>query len=126
MTRGVCLTTGAEFAARDSAPTPLQMDRTEPLAREIFPLGDGLIRSLGWEPGPVCPTGGLSLVQPQGPGCPFGHNHYGPTLGPTIGQLLAEMMTSRETLTDPKPYLLDFSCPKLPCWAQRKLGLGDW
>jgi D-amino-acid dehydrogenase len=38
MTRGIRLTTGVEFAARDSAPTPRQLERTEPLAREIFPL----------------------------------------------------------------------------------------
>ena len=39
MVKGIRLTTGAEFALRDAPPTPVQLDRVEPLAREIFPLG---------------------------------------------------------------------------------------
>ena len=39
MTAGIRLTTGAEFATRDAPPTPRQLDRVEPLARGIFPLG---------------------------------------------------------------------------------------
>ena len=40
MQQGIRLTTGAEFAARDAAPTPVQFDRLMPAARELFPLGD--------------------------------------------------------------------------------------
>ena len=40
MVKGIRLTTGAEFALRDAPPTPVQLDRVEPLAREIFPLGE--------------------------------------------------------------------------------------
>jgi len=39
MTAGIRLTTGAEFALRDAPPTPRQLERVEPLARAIFPLG---------------------------------------------------------------------------------------
>ena len=40
MVKGIRLTTGAEFALRDAPPTPVQLERVEPLAREIFPLGE--------------------------------------------------------------------------------------
>ena len=40
MEQGIRLTTGAEFAARDAAPTPVQFDRLLPAARELFPLGE--------------------------------------------------------------------------------------
>ncbi len=40
MEQGIRLTTGAEFAARDAAPTPVQFDRLMPRARECcFRLG---------------------------------------------------------------------------------------
>ena len=39
MTRGLRLTTGAEFARRDDPPSPAHLDRLEPFARELFPLG---------------------------------------------------------------------------------------
>ena len=40
MEQGIRLTTGAEFAARDAPPTPVQFDRLLPAARELFPLGE--------------------------------------------------------------------------------------
>jgi hypothetical protein len=40
MEQGIRLTTGAEFAARDAAPTPVQFDRLMPHAKELFPLGE--------------------------------------------------------------------------------------
>ena len=42
MDRGIRLTTGAEFARRDAPPSPVQIERTLPLARELFPLGDAI------------------------------------------------------------------------------------
>ena len=41
MEQGIRLTTGAEFADRDAAPTPVQFDRVMPAARALFPLGEG-------------------------------------------------------------------------------------
>jgi D-amino-acid dehydrogenase len=42
MSKGIRLTTGVEFAERDAPPTPVQLTRDEPLARELFPLGERL------------------------------------------------------------------------------------
>jgi D-amino-acid dehydrogenase len=107
MTRGIRLTTGVEFAARDSAPTPLQLDRTEPLAREIFPL-EMRIDPQPWMGARPCLPDMRPVIgaAPRHTGlwCAFGHNHHGLTLGPVTGRLLAEMMTGRETFTDPRPY----------------------
>src|SRR6202008_1369194 len=40
MEQGLRLPTGAEFAARDAKPTPVQFDRLLPQARALFPLGE--------------------------------------------------------------------------------------
>src|SRR6476620_3531992 len=40
MEQGLRITTGAEFAARDAQPSPVQFDRIMPRARELFPLGE--------------------------------------------------------------------------------------
>ena len=40
MEQGLRLTTGAEFAARDAPPTPVQFDRLMPAAKALFPLGE--------------------------------------------------------------------------------------
>src|SRR5258708_33578917 len=42
MIKGVRLTTGVEFADRDAPPSPVQLARDEPLARELFPLAERL------------------------------------------------------------------------------------
>ncbi len=39
MARGLRLTTGAEFARRDDPPSSAHLDRVEPFARELFPIG---------------------------------------------------------------------------------------
>jgi len=110
MTRGIRLTTGVEFAHRDSVPTPLQLDQTEPLAREIFPLGDR-IDPQPWMGARPCLPDMRPVIgaapRHEGLWCAFGHNHHGLTLGPVTGRLLAEMMTGRETFTDPRPYSID-------------------
>ncbi len=46
MTRGIRLTTGAEFALRDAMKTPVQLGRAEPIARDLFPLDE----RVDWEP----------------------------------------------------------------------------
>ena len=40
MEMGFRITTGVEFAPRDAEPTPVQFERVEPRARELFPLGE--------------------------------------------------------------------------------------
>ena len=42
MEQGIRLTTGAEFAARDAPPTPVQFERLMPAARELFALGEAV------------------------------------------------------------------------------------
>src|SRR5690606_35840118 len=42
MARGIRITTGAEFAERDAAPTPIQLSKAEKAARQIFALGQRL------------------------------------------------------------------------------------
>jgi D-amino-acid dehydrogenase len=107
MTKGIRMTTGAEFARVDAPSTPVQIDKCEPQARAAFPLADRAEPTpwLGCRP---CFPDMLPMVGPV-PGNPglwvnAGHHHLGFTLGPVTGRLLAEMMTGAETLTDPYPY----------------------
>ncbi len=110
MSRGIRLTTGAEFAPRDAAPTPVQLARTEPAAREIFPLGER-VDPEPWMGRRPCLPDMRPVIGPAArhPGLwfAFGHNHHGFTLGPVTGRLLAEMMTGERPFTDPKPYRAD-------------------
>jgi len=107
MTRGIRLTTGAEFALRDAPPSPVQLARVEPLARRIFPLGERLDAEpwLGRRP---CLPDMLPAVgrggRHSGLWFNFGHHHLGFTLGPVTGRLLAEMMTGETPFTDTAPY----------------------
>lgn len=107
MTAGIRLTTGAEFATRDAPPTPRQLDRVEPLARAIFPLGERVDQTpwLGRRP---CLPDMLPVIgaapRHKGLWLDFGHHHLGLTLGPVSGRLLAEMMTGETPFTDPTPY----------------------
>jgi D-amino-acid dehydrogenase len=110
MAAGIRLTTGAEFARRDAPPTPVQLERSLPAAREIFPLGKAIDREpwLGRRP---CLPDMLPIVgrapRHQRLWLDFGHHHLGFTLGPVTGRLLAEMMTGETPFTDPAPYRAD-------------------
>jgi D-amino-acid dehydrogenase len=110
MEQGIRLTTGVEFAARDAPPTPVQFDRLLPAARELFALGEAVEAQpwLGARPcfpdsRPVIARaprhGGLWLA--------CGHAHWGLTLGPATGRLIAEMMTGATPFCDPAPYGAD-------------------
>jgi D-amino-acid dehydrogenase len=79
MEQGLRLTTGAEFAARDAAPTPVQFDRLLPSARKLFPLGEQ-VEAKPWlgsrpcfadsrpavGPAPGIPACGSATVTPTG------------------------------------------------------------
>ncbi|HEX5958104.1 MAG TPA: FAD-dependent oxidoreductase [Hyphomicrobiaceae bacterium] len=107
MTAGIRLTTGVEFARRDAPPSPVQIARSLPAAREIFPLGEAVDKEpwLGRRP---CLPDMLPIVgrapRHRGLWFDFGHHHLGFTLGPVTGRLLAEMMTGDTPFTDPAPY----------------------
>lgn len=110
MRQGIRLTTGAEFALRDAPPSPVQLEKVEPLARETFPLGERLDPQpwMGCRP---CLPDLLPVIgpAPRHPGLwfDFGHQHHGFTLGPVSGRLLAELITGIEPFTDPAPYRAD-------------------
>jgi D-lysine oxidase len=107
MERGIRLTTGIEFAARDAVATPVQIRRTKPLARQLFPL-DSEVDLAPWMGARPCFPDSLPMVgrSPRHTGLwfSFGHAHTGFTNGPVTGRLLSEMMTGARTLVDPKPY----------------------
>jgi D-amino-acid dehydrogenase len=107
MEQGIRLTTGAEFAARDAPPTPVQLDRLLPDAKTLFPLGQPLEAEpwLGRRP---CFADSRPVIGPA-PGqrslwLAYGHGHWGLTLGPVTGRLIAEMITGATPFCDPKPY----------------------
>jgi D-amino-acid dehydrogenase len=107
MAQGIRITTGAEFAARDAAPTPVQFDRVLPAARGLFPLGDA-VEDKPWLGARPCFADSRPVIG-RAPGRPglwlaYGHGHSGLTLGPATGRLLAEMMTGAATFCDPVPY----------------------
>lgn len=107
MNRGIRLTTGAEFARRDAPPTPVQIDRTLPLARGLFPL-DGALDATPWMGRRPCLPDMLPVIgaAPRHSGLwfDFGHQHHGLTLGPATGRLLAEMMTGEQPFADAAPF----------------------
>ena len=107
MQHGIRLTTGAEFADRDASPTPVQFERLMPKALEVYPLGEQLKEDtwLGRRPcfpdsrpviGPAPKQKGLWLA--------YGHAHWGLTLGPTTGGLIADLVTGATPFCDPAPY----------------------
>jgi D-amino-acid dehydrogenase len=110
MNRGIRLTTGVEFARRDAPPTPIQLERSLPLAHALFPLGEA-IDAKPWMGARPCLPDMLPVIgkAPRHAGLwfDFGHQHHGLTLGPVTGRLLAEMMTGETPFTDPSSYAVE-------------------
>ncbi len=107
MEQGIRLTTGAEFANRDAPPTPVQLERVMPAAKNLFPLG-GPVEEQPWLGSRPCFADSRPVVG-RAPGRPglwlcYGHGHYGLTLGPITGRLIAEMMTGATPVMDPAPF----------------------
>jgi D-amino-acid dehydrogenase len=107
MEQGIRITTGVEFAARDAAPTPVQFDRLLPAARALFPL-DAPVEPKPWMGARPCFADSRPAIarapSQRGVWLAFGHGHWGLTLGPATGRLIAEMMTGVTPFCDPKPY----------------------
>ena len=110
MKLGLRLTTGAEFAGVEDRASPAHINRLEPFAREMFPIGDRKDPApwLGRRP---CLPDLRPIIGPF-PGKPglwldFGHQHLGFTLGPITGRLLAEMMCGEAPFVDPAPFRAD-------------------
>ncbi len=107
MARGLRLTTGAEFARRDDPPSSAQLDRVEPFARELFPIG-ARKDAAPWMGRRPCLPDMRPVIGPF-PGRPglwldFAHHHLGLTLGPVSGRLLAELMSGEAPVVDPAPF----------------------
>lgn len=96
MNAGVRLTTGAEFATLDAPTTPVQLDRAEKVAREVFPLGDRLADT-PWMGARPCTPDMMPIIGAAPAHSRlwfgFGHAHHGLTLGPATGRLLSELIT---------------------------------
>jgi D-amino-acid dehydrogenase len=107
MEMGLRITTGAEFAARDAKPTPVQFDRIMPQARELFPLGERTDDKTWTGSRPCFPDSRPVIGRAPGQSgmwLAIGHAHWGLTLGPSTGRLLADMMTGQTPFVDPAPY----------------------
>jgi D-amino-acid dehydrogenase len=107
MEQGIRLTTGAEFAARDAAPTPVQFQRLLPAARQLIALGEPVEAKPWLGARPCLPDSRPAIGRaPNQPGLwlACGHAHWGVTLGPATGRLIAEMMTGAAPFCDPTPY----------------------
>jgi D-amino-acid dehydrogenase len=107
MEQGIRVTTGVEFAPRDAAPTPVQFGRLLSAAHELFPLGEP-VEPQPWLGARPCFADSRPVIS-RAPGqrgvwLAFGHGHWGLTLGPATGRLIAEMMTGATPFCDPKPY----------------------
>jgi D-amino-acid dehydrogenase len=110
MEQGIRVTTGVEFAARDATPTPVQFDRLLPAAHALFPLGEG-VEAQPWLGARPCFPDSRPVIsrapRQRGLWLAIGHAHWGLTLGPATGRLIAEMMTGATPFCDPAPYGAD-------------------
>ncbi|HUI97323.1 MAG TPA: FAD-dependent oxidoreductase [Xanthobacteraceae bacterium] len=107
MEQGIRLTTGAEFADRDAAPTPVQFDRLMPAATGLFALG-APIETSPWMGSRPCFADSRPVIGPA-PGqaglwLAFGHAHWGLTLAAVTGRLIADLVTKTAPVVDPAPY----------------------
>jgi len=109
MAKGIRLTTGAEFALRDAAPTPVQLGKAERAARELFPLGERL-EPAPWKGARPCTPDMMPIIgeapRHRGLFLGIGHAHHGFTLGPATGELLAQAMTGEPTAIDITPFAM--------------------
>jgi D-amino-acid dehydrogenase len=107
MEQGIRLTTGAEFADRDAPPTPEQIERLMPAAESLFPLGKA-VEPRPWMGSRPCFADSMPVIG-HAPGqkglwLAYGHAHWGLTLGPVTGRLIADLVTGSQPFCDPKPY----------------------
>jgi D-amino-acid dehydrogenase len=110
MARGHRLTTGAEFAPRDAAKTPVQIDASEAIARGLFPLAERRDPEPWVGARPNTPDG-VPIIG-EAPGQPgmllaIGHGHWGLALGPATGRLVAEVAMGETPLVDPGAFGLE-------------------
>src|SRR5262245_19525373 len=107
MEQGLRITTGAEFASRDAPPTPVQFERLLPAAKGLIPL-EAPVEPKPWMGSRPCFADSRPVIgrAPNQPGLwlAYGHAHWGLTLGPVTGRLVAEMIAGATPFCDPAPY----------------------
>lgn len=107
MEKGIRLTSAYEFAPRDAPPTPVQIERDVPLARQIFALGE-TVDEAAWMGCRPCLPDSLPVIgpAPKHPGIffNFGHNYLGFTLGPVTGRLVSDLIAGTKPFADPAPF----------------------
>jgi D-amino-acid dehydrogenase len=103
MSKGMRITTGAELSGPHASPAPIQLERAERAARELFDLGTA-VEASPWSGIRPCMPDMLPVVGPaprhKGMWMHFGHGHQGLTLAPTTGRMLAESMTGEQPFID--------------------------
>src|SRR5260221_12652098 len=107
MEQGLRVTTGVEFAARDAEPSPAQFDRILPRVRELFPIGTRADDKTWLGSRPCFPDSRPVIGRAPGYAglwLAIGHAHWGLTLGPATGRLIAELMAAETPFCDPAPY----------------------
>ena len=97
--RGLRITTGAELVRRDGPVSDRQMTRGRRALGEVLEIGDPVPDS-AWTGHRPCLPDMLPMVgrSPDEPSMwfDFGHGHQGFTLGPTTGEILADLVEGRD------------------------------
>jgi D-amino-acid dehydrogenase len=110
MSKGIRMTTGAEFAHRDAAPTPVQVDQCEPLAKDLFPL-ETRAETTPWLGRRPCLPDITPVIGPaprhKGLWFLFGHAHHGLTNAAVSGRVIAEMIVGEKPFIDASGFRAD-------------------
>ncbi|MGM9482023.1 NAD(P)/FAD-dependent oxidoreductase [Roseateles sp. NT4] len=105
---GLRLTTGAELAAIDAKPTPVQIALAEAEARTLLDLGTA-VEAAPWMGSRPCCADMKPVVGPayrhRRLWFNFGHGHQGFTLGPACARLLADQIEGKTPYVSAKPFL---------------------
>jgi D-amino-acid dehydrogenase len=100
MRAGLRIATGADLSARPAAGMPCQLERARAAASELLDFG-AAIEPVPWSGVRPCMPDMMPAVgaapSHQGLWFNFGHGHQGFTLGPTTGNLLADIMAGVPT-----------------------------
>jgi len=107
MEQGIRITTGAEFAALNTPPNPIQLDMVLHKAKELIDLSEPA-EDNAWMGTRPCMADSLPVIgqsnKHNGLWFNFGHGHCGITAGPASGRLLSEMLTATKPFCDPKAF----------------------
>ena len=97
--RGIRVTSGIEFADRDTRKTPVQLYRATDHARHLYPLG-APVDDEPWMGSRPCFPDSLPLIDKaekhDGLYFNFGHGHMGFATGPVTGRMMADLILGRE------------------------------